>query len=144
MTGEGRIDGIARGLAGRLPRRPLIGGAAAALLGLRHGPRPAAAACQELGRPCETNGECCRGARCRGGECRCKQGWTDCDGSGACVRLARDEANCGRCGRRCLAIHTCCGGGCVDLDRQRDHCGACGVRCGADEFCDDGVCRPLA
>ena len=140
IDGE-RIDVLARLVAGGWPRRRLLGGLAAGLaaplLG-RFGGR-AAAACKKVGRPCDRNGDCCAGAECRGGKCRCKTGRNEC--AGKCFNLDTDETRCGTCSRRCGAGETCCGGACVDLRTDPANCGACGTACSESEACRfGGVC----
>ena len=50
--------------------RLLVGGALGGLPALLG--RGEAAACRLVGKPCTRSGQCCAGARCKGGRCRCK------------------------------------------------------------------------
>jgi hypothetical protein len=67
-----------------------------------------------------------------------------CDG--ACVKLATDPANCGKCGHACASMEVCtqsacaasctsgqtqCGASCADLQTDPLHCGTCAVACDA-------------
>jgi hypothetical protein len=84
--------------------------------------------------------------------------------NGACVNIASDERNCGRCGRACSAIDTCIAGGCglgtcasgtADCDGRRTngcevnlaidegHCGRCDNPCAVSNGtsqCRSGAC----
>ena len=91
--------------------------------------------CKKVGRNCDRNGDCCPGAECRGGECRCKDGREECNGE--CFHLDRDEDHCGACDSACSADETCCDGACTDLNADSDHCGSCENRC-------PGICSPNA
>lgn len=71
--------------------------------------------------------DCGGGKVCAGGVCGCPGGQTPCNG--ACVDLATDPANCGRCGLSCL------GGSCV-----RGVCD-CGGGCPKGCLCFNGVDR---
>jgi hypothetical protein len=109
---ERQIDALARMLADGLPRRRLLGGLAAGLtLSLVGRPRQAVlAGCAKVGKRCDKDKDCCEGADCKSGECKCKQG--------------RDE----------------CNGKCYDLDKDEKHCGSCDTTCAAGEKCRDGIC----
>jgi hypothetical protein len=134
------FDELSRRLSAGLPRRgtvTLLTGALASLI-LRAAP-PAAAACKKVGRNCDRNGDCCEGARCKNGTCKCRSGRTNCDG--LCYRLNTDEAHCGACGNACASGETCCDGACFDLDRDEDHCGSCDVECVQGQVCSDGRCN---
>jgi hypothetical protein len=133
------IDTLARCLGSGTPRRRFLGGIAAGLpVALVGAHRHATAACREVGEPCDENSDCCAGARCKNGQCKCKQGRDVCDGR--CYRLDRDEDHCGACDIVCAAGQTCCDGDCTDLQRDFDNCGACGVDCASGETCCDGEC----
>ena len=133
-----RIDAIARLLAAGAPRRQLLGALAAALLAGPVLPVGVTAACAKPGRPCDRRGDCCEGARCAQGECRCKGSRTECGND--CVKTDSDEDHCGVCGNACRAGETCCDGDCADLRADADDCGRCGRRCGGGETCVAGVC----
>jgi hypothetical protein len=105
-------------------------------------PGPAIAGCGKVGDRCERGGECCAGARCRNGRCRCKPGRGDCDRAGRCrTDLRTDPANCGRCGAACPAEATCTDGVCVCAD-ARPACGAVGelTCCAEEEACLNSAC----
>lgn len=111
-------------------------------------------------------GDCitsCPGTACLGGVCTstCRAGRLDCDGNivnGCEVDAAVDGANCGGCGRACLAPRLCVAGNCpcsagtadcdrnpsngceVVLDRHSEHCGRCGNACGPGQTCMSGSC----
>jgi len=139
---ERRIDALARSLAAGLPRRRLLGGITAGLLSSPLGNRPrdaAAGGCKKPGKKCDKNKDCCDGAKCTGGECRCKSGREEC--AGKCFKLNTDEQHCGDCGTECGAAETCCGGTCVDLRTDSANCGGCGTACSETEACRfGGVC----
>lgn len=91
-------------------RRQLSAGLAAALLGGLAPPRPALAGCKNPGRKCDKNQDCCAHAACKGGKCKCKQGFDDCGND--CVNRDADEKHCVACNRRCAGGETCrCAGG---------------------------------
>jgi len=140
---EVRFDAIARSLATGLPRRRLLAGITAGLLSSPLGNRPRAAgagACKKPGRPCDKNQDCCDGADCKGGECKCKADRDEC--AGTCFKLDTDEERCGSCNNACRAAETCCAGGCVETQVDPDNCGGCGDRCRATEECIAGTCTP--
>ena len=74
----------------------------------------------------------------------------------ACVDIATDVANCGRCGGACETGQSCvtgacsspcpastalCGGACVDTSSDPKNCGACGNTCpGATSVCAGQTC----
>ncbi len=90
-------------------------------------------------------------ATCAAGACgfACNAGFADCDASAAdgCeVDTTSDRANCGACGRACVAGEVCsagacrstcaagetnCAGSCADLTSSVSNCGTCGRVCPA-------------
>ena len=77
-----RFDAIARtlGTTRRSTLHLLAGGALGGLLALLgHG--EATAACRQVGKPCTRSGQCCTGARCKRGKCRCKTTHVPCVGT---------------------------------------------------------------
>jgi hypothetical protein len=73
--------------------------------------------------------------------------------SGACVDLAGDEANCGRCAYACgtgeecsaglcvcLAGREACNSVCVDTASNPDHCGGCDAACPSEQVCSESAC----
>jgi hypothetical protein len=71
----------------------------------------------------------------------------------ACVDIATDDANCGKCGTKCSTASHCvagscscppgapvCGGVCVDLKSDPENCNGCGNRCAAGNACVNGTC----
>ena len=92
--------------------------AAAGLAGL--GAR-GAAACGRVGADCDRDRDCCDGAECERGNCRCREGLSNCDGR--CRDLKRDDDDCGRCGNRCRDDERCDLGRCRNpRDSERDRC----------------------
>ena len=139
-----RFDTLTRTLttSRRTTRKTLLGAALGALLAGRAG-KDAAAACKKVGQNCDKNKDCCNGASCNGGECKCKSGRDEC--SGKCYDFSNDENRCGDCTTACGAGETCCSGVCVDLlERDRENCGTCGHVCGDTEFCLSGLCIACA
>jgi hypothetical protein len=138
-----RFDALTRALSGTTPRRQalrLLGGGALAGLLTRLGANDAAAGCGKVGDKCERSGDCCTGARCKNGRCRCKRGWLDCDGDGRCEDHRSDEAACGSCTTVCSgSTDLCCRGTCVDPRIDATNCGRCGVVC-PTATCGNGVC----
>jgi hypothetical protein len=71
-----------------------------------------------------------------------------------CATLANDSANCGQCGRVCLATQACvngsclcapgyqdCGTGCINTSADSVNCGRCGNVCqGSTPHCVGSVC----
>jgi DNA-binding beta-propeller fold protein YncE len=109
-----RLDALARLLASDAPRRTLLRGLGlvvpAALLGLhQHG---AAASCKKVGKKCDKSNDCCDGARCKNGECACKNRYQECQGK--CYDVDKDERHCGRCNRACGNREKCRAGTCQE------------------------------
>lgn len=108
---------------------------------------------------------------CVAGVCKfstCSAGLGDCDGTGSCSTVIKDDVNnCGACGRTCSVANgapkctgTACGilscnagfadcnasyiDGCEQSLRTADNCGACGVTCSytnAAGNCSTGACQ---
>lgn len=96
----------------RAALRLLAGGALAGILA-RLSLEEAAAGCGKVGDKCGGDrGDCCTGARCKNGRCRCKRGWLDCDGNGRCENLRTNPSNCGGCGTVCPS-GSCINGACT-------------------------------
>jgi len=138
-----RFDQFARSLASGMGRRRLLGALAAAMpaagLGLR--PEGAAAGCKKVGKKCDKNSDCCDGARCGGGKCKCKGSRKECDGK--CYKLNNDEKHCGRCNNKCRSDEKCRDGVCEETGGGNGGgggTGGCDPACGATEECVDGVC----
>jgi hypothetical protein len=83
----------------------------------------AAAACKKVGQLCHRNGDCCAGAACMRGKCRCKESLASCGGN--CVDVKTDERRCGQCGRACGGpiAWLCCDGQCANPTVSHTHCG---------------------
>ena len=91
------------------------------------------------------------GQTCIGGECRCPGNQQLCED--ACVNLAEDRDNCGRCGNVCDPSLRCvggscacpsglqrCDGACVNTFEDPNNCGSCGIVCEAGQACVSGRC----
>lgn len=155
LTGGGALDTIARSLASGISRREALRAGGAALVGaVAASPANALAA---VGLTCPTgrvrcNGKCCpRGETCVGTgtnkHCVCPHPRTVCNG--ACVNLATNHQNCGRCGHACLSNQACCAGKCVNLHTNVNNCGKCGHICHKGAFvatvgCTAGTCKIVA
>jgi hypothetical protein len=94
----------------------------------------------------------------------CPSGTTKC--GDACVDVATDYDNCGRCGNscfgtvrgaQCIAGQCACNGSetkcqsifergsaCTDLKFDEMNCGACGKQCASGQTCEDGACKQLS
>ena len=142
------FDRLTRSLSARTSRRVLTRLSAAGPLSLLLGPHrgeTAAAACNRPGRACDrTNPKrtrCCRGARCRKGQCRCPGNRQGCG-----KRCCSPEQRCanGRCvtvtAVTCPPNQTLCAGRCVDLQTDAEACGSCTNACGSDRVCSAGTC----
>ena len=57
-----------------------------------------------------------------------------------CVNVMSDEANCGKCGKKCRYNETCCKGKCVNTSRDEKNCGGCKKRCKRGSSCVYGMC----
>jgi hypothetical protein len=120
--------------------RLLVGGVVGAGLA-RFGLADAEAACKKAGQSCTRYGNCCDGALCLGGKCKCKRGLTNCQGT--CKNLDVDEAHCGQCGRACKKGYRCCGGDCFLPWLSNYNCGACGNICPSGQACCWGRCTDM-
>ncbi len=165
------FDALARRLTVSPSRRGAIAVLGGALITAVLGPaRFAEAGCKKIGKSCDKSRDCCEGARCKKGKCKCQNGFSVCDK--ICYDLANDPRHCGACGNACAAGdlcregsclpsdgdgddgggdtdecspacpagRTCCNGSCLDTSLDPISCGACGVVCGAGVSCCDGVC----
>ncbi len=157
---SGRFDALTRGAARATSRRAALAGVLAAVAGL--GARGAAAQvdaerCLGRGDDCSRRGNCCRGLRCRRGECEFKNNhgregdWCernrDCDRGLACnTRRNRCEAACLNPGERCRRDTDCCGQA-LCADRNNRCCFVRGATCRASSDCctgltsSNGICR---
>src|SRR5262249_20798524 len=85
---------------------------------------------------CKTGTKMCEGGAlmCIAPEAKtetCNGADDDCDGyvdNG--FHLNSDNNNCGKCGVKCSAGATCCGGTCTDVMGDSNNCGVCGNHCG--------------
>ena len=135
MDGE-RFDQISRLVATGSRRQLLAALIAGALAGPPGWAAPAsvAARCRRVGEACDDGSRCCEGARCRGGACRCRSGWRDCDGDGRCERVRNDPT---RCGKRCAVCSVPANGRATCVD------GRCGFACDAGYGRCGERCCPL-
>jgi hypothetical protein len=146
---------MARALVGASTRRTLsarLGTTALGLLaGVAGGRAAALAGCGRVLARCRSSADCCKGGRCRGGQCKCKAGLADC--AVRCRNLRTAAGDCGGCGTACRPDQICVEGACVCpgnqvecADRCRDtpvdpgHCGGCDQACRPDQVCRDGAC----
>ena len=86
-----RFDSLVRTLGSTTRRRalPLLAGGALGSLWALLRREDASAACRGVGKPCTRSGQCCTGARCKGGRCKCKAIHFKC-GTSCCL----DGASC--------------------------------------------------
>jgi hypothetical protein len=139
-----RFDQLARALAVGIKRRTLfkgMGGGLAGALGLRG---RASAACTPFGRPCSGNANCCGGAVCSGGLCRCGAGKASCTSRGkitcvdACpsgqVLGADCQCRCAATGQPPTATGCPCLAGCSGTYGPTECCN--GVCCSDFETCN--------
>jgi hypothetical protein len=137
-----RFDRLTRTL---WSRRAALGGLATILT--YRSPRDAAAQpripCRRPRQDClpERGLDCCEGAQCRNGRCRCPEGQRPCRGqclssTRCCGTQCPGALVCrqGRC--QCPAGKKRCGGRCI----RREAC--CRGRCGSGQVCRAGRCRP--
>jgi hypothetical protein len=130
-----KFDNIARWLGATESRRTLLGAAVGALTGSLWSSfgGSVAAKCKPSGGTCDKSGDCCQGARCRHGRCRCRKGWAVCGSDKLCRNLSTDPTNCGACGQTCFT-GCCFGGECQN---------PCGDDCCAECFAEaDGPTQP--
>ncbi len=140
---DARFDAFTRAftISRRTTGKTLLGAGLGLLLAGRR--RDAAADCKKVGQGCDRSDDCCKDAKCRRGECKCKNGFTDC--SGRCKNLNNNENHCGGCDDACPRPpttpnpHTCCSGTCRNLPTDENHCGACNAECPIGTYCDDGI-----
>src|SRR4051794_26776801 len=124
MTGESRLDALARDLAdGQVSRRTALGrfGAsfAAALLPSFLVADEALAKCPPSRR---CGSKCCpSGQKCSHGKCKCKGGLTKCGRK--CLDVSSDPANCGSCNHACAGGQSCVNGQCTGGTTTGPVCG---------------------
>jgi hypothetical protein len=114
MTGESRLDALARDLANsQVSRRTALRrfGASFAAAAL-----PSFLVAEEALARCppsrKCGSKCCSsGQKCKHGKCKCKSGLKKCGKK--CVNAGTDPANCGSCGHACAPGQTCVGGQCT-------------------------------
>jgi hypothetical protein len=144
-----RFDDLARALGATdsgTGRRRVVGliavGVVAALAGgvAVAGPKP----CRRVGQRCKKGGDCCAGARCRKGKCRCKLGYLDHDG--VCKQeCIGPSGRCDPTGIPCCFSGTSCTG---VVDGHLVCCGRSNIHdCDhlgedADSYCCSGTCGP--
>lgn len=157
-----------------IPRREALVrlGAALGTVGASLGfPAWAGAAMPALsGKRCRNILDCPGSQHCIDGKCGCPALYLDECGTGLCVDINGDAANCGACGNACAAGQSCVGGKCTKGDTDTcippcppgsaccltangvictvlgdsvHDCGRCGQRCAPDEICCDGRCKNL-
>jgi hypothetical protein len=140
MTGESRLDALARDLAdGQVSRRTALrrfgAGLAATALPSFLIADEALARCPPS-RKCGS--KCCpSGQKCKGGKCKCKGGLKKCGRK--CRDVSSDPANCGACDHACAPGETCVGGQCTGGGTQTATCGN-GVAEGTEQ-CDGADLR---
>jgi hypothetical protein len=119
-----RFDRLTRALATEAPRRTVLLGALAGLIGgIGRGANEAGAACANLNKPCSQASDCCSGY-CTGGKCSCAPGNEPC-GATTCTPVCPPDQFRGS-GCRCL---------CRATGRPP---GPTGCPCTASSVCDGG------
>ncbi len=105
----------------------------------------ARARCRSAGGRCEDKHDCCDGARCKHGRCKCLPGLVRCDGVAPCVNLSSDAQHCGTCSQDCVSSLICSNGVCCKLGDF----GCNGVCCSRLDSClpkgasgEDVCCSP--
>ncbi len=114
---------------------------------------------KKCGAKCEIDADCGSNSVCDTQSCQCRkivcpQGLRLC--GTACVDIARDKTNCGRCGNVCSNDRMCknkncvacaapdsklCNGVCVDIRHDRHNCGDCNNQCPSGKICARRSCR---
>ncbi|KAL9662391.1 hypothetical protein QQ045_027224 [Rhodiola kirilowii] len=79
---------------------------------------------------CDKYPRVCRVAGSTGRDC-CKK---------KCVNVDKDQANCGKCGKKCKYSEVCCKGKCVNVLKDEKNCGGCGKKCSKGDTCRYGMC----
>jgi hypothetical protein len=132
-----RFDALARSLVVAGSRRSLLAAASGVCAAfLARFSDEAAAGCKKVGKKCGKK-KCCAGARCSHGRCRCKKGWSECNGDGLCLNLANDAIHCGACGQTCIT--GCCAGGACRTPCGGDCCADCFVESTGGIIQDSGT-----
>lgn len=163
-----RFDDLARSLASPIPRRRILAGIAATLLGAIGTPVVEAATRRGPGNTCREDGNCVTGSRCRADArgrrtCVCDSGRKECGDSCIPVASCCQDGDCrardtacskgvcanGKCsdrpvknGTRC-ATGACCDGSCVACCNGVGNCIACqtAATCpGQDNGCTTRTC----
>lgn len=105
----------------------------------------ARARCHRAGSRCEDKHDCCGGARCKHGRCKCRPGLVKCDGVSPCVNLSSDAQHCGTCSQACASSLACSNGVCC----KPGETGCNGVCCSSSTSClpkgvpgEDVCCSP--
>ncbi len=144
------FDRLSRVFAVASSRRSTLAGLFTAVVGAVVRTDPASAqkpprVCRPIGKPCfpDRGLECCRGATCQEGICRCPKRTRRCGNRCVAKNKCCHNADCPnnqvcnkhrcrcrpgqkRCRNRCISKDACCGG------------------CPADEVCVEGTCLPKA
>jgi hypothetical protein len=151
-----RFDDLARALialgktgSGSAPRRRLLGLLTGGALAMRLSgvSRAGPGGCRLVNQKCKKSANCCEGASCRKGKCRCKLGRPDLDHDGICdpPECLAATSPCEPDGIPCCGASTCTG----LIDGVQVCCGVsiwheCKPKRGVDptEYCCSGTCRP--
>lgn len=138
------LDALSRQLSSRRITLRLATSALAGSLFAVRSPS-ARARCNRAGSRCEDKHDCCDGARCKHGRCKCRPGLVKCDGVAPCVNLSSDTQHCGTCTQACASSLVCSNGVCC----KPGETGCNGVCCSSSTSClpkgasgDDVCCSP--
>ncbi len=137
-----RFDDLTRALASGTSRRTMLkriaGGAAGATLAMM-GADTLAAKCRDIGKPCQSDAQCCSRFCSPDFKCACPAGTDVCNGE--CVTCTGGQVvNPTTCACQCPTGTTLCNGQCVDLQTDENNCGACGETCLNNGLCGGGGC----
>lgn len=96
--------------------------------------------------PTNPGGECAANATCDGEDCKCAEGFEDCDDQPGCeANLALDTNHCGQCDNACDGATPSCLGGSCGACQVAEDCPPDARACSGDPVCMAGVCSyPLA